>query len=79
MLDNTLIVRTNDLGHGNSHTLNNLPMVLLGGGFGFKMGRYTQVDRVSTTRLSLAIAHAMGHEIESFGLARLRKDGPVVL
>jgi hypothetical protein len=79
MLDNTLIVWTNELGHGNSHTLNNLPMVLVGGGFGFDMGRYTQVDRVSTTRLWLAIAHAMGHQIDTFGLAELCQDGPVIL
>jgi hypothetical protein len=79
MLDNTLIVWTNELGHGNSHTLNNLPMVMVGGGFGFEMGRYTKVERVSTTRLWLAIAHAMGHQIDKFGLAELCKDGPVVL
>ena len=79
MLDNTLIVWTNELGHGNSHTLDNLPMVLVGGGFGFEMGRYTKVDRVSTTRLWLAIAQAMGHQIDTFGLAKLCKDGPVVL
>ncbi len=79
MLDNTLIVWTNELGHGNSHTLDNLPMVLVGGGFGFEMGRYTKVDRVSTTRLWLAIAQAMGHQIDTFGLAKLCQDGPVVL
>ena len=79
MLDNTLIVWTNELGHGNSHSLDNLPMVLVGGGFGFEMGRYTKVDRVSTTRLWLAIAQAMGHQIDTFGLAKLCKDGPVVL
>ena len=79
MLDNTLIVWTNELGHGNSHSLHNLPMVMVGGGFGFEMGRYTTVDNVSTTRLWLAIAHAMGHQIDTFGLAKLCQDGPVVL
>ena len=79
MLDNTLILWTNELGHGNSHTLDNLPMVVVGGGFGFEMGRYTKVDNVPTSRLWLAIAHAMGHEIDAFGLAALCKDGPVVL
>lgn len=79
MLDNTLVVWTNELGHGNSHTLNDLPMVMVGGGFGFEMGRYSKVKRVSTTRLWLAIAHAMGHQIETFGLADLCKEGPVKL
>ena len=79
MLDNTLVVWTNELGHGNSHTLKNLPMVMVGGGFGFEMGRFTKVKKVSTTRLWLAIAHAMGHQIDSFGLAKLCADGPVKL
>jgi hypothetical protein len=79
MLDNTLIVWTNELGHGSSHSLNNLPMVLIGGGFGFEMGRYAKVKRVSTTRLWLAIANAMGHRIDSFGLADLCQDGPIAL
>jgi len=79
MLDNTLVVWTNELGHGNSHTLKNLPMVMVGGGFGFEMGRFTKVKDVSTTRLWMAIAHAMGHQIDSFGLAELCKDGPVKL
>lgn len=79
MLDNTLVVWTNELGHGASHTLNDLPMVMIGGGFGFEMGRYTVVNKVSTTRLWLAIANAMGHRIDTFGLADLCKDGPVLL
>ena len=71
MLDDTLILWTNELGHGNSHSLNNLPMVMIGGGFGFDMGRYVKVKKVSTDRLWLAIAHAMGHHIESFGKPNL--------
>ncbi len=79
MLDNTLVVWTNELGHGASHTLRNLPMVMVGGGFGFDMGRYLKVKSVSTTRLWLAIANAMGHQLDSFGLADLCKDGPILL
>ena len=79
MLDNTLILWTNELGHGNSHSLNNLPMVLVGGGFGFEMGRFAKVNKVSTERLWLAIAHAMGHRIEKFGLPGLHEGGPIEL
>ena len=39
LLDNTLIVWTNELGKGNSHTLDNIPFVLVGGGLDFRMGR----------------------------------------
>ena len=38
LLDNTTIVWTNELGQGNSHTLDNIPFVLIGGGAGFAMG-----------------------------------------
>lgn len=79
MLDNTLILWTNELGHGNSHSLQNLPMVMVGGGFGFDMGRYVQVKRVSTDRLWMSIAHAMGHKIESFGKPNLSKGGALDL
>lgn len=79
MLDNTLIIWSNELGHGNSHSLNNLPMVMVGGGFGFEMGRFAKVDNVSTERLWLAVAHAMGHKIERFGLPELHENGPIEL
>src|SRR6478735_9035833 len=35
LLDNTTIVWTNELGKGNTHTLDNIPFVLVGGGLGF--------------------------------------------
>src|SRR5256714_12617450 len=36
LLDHTLVVWSNELGKGNSHTLDNIPFVLVGGGFGFQ-------------------------------------------
>ena len=79
MLDNTLIVWTNELGHGNSHTLNNLPFVLVGGGFGFDMGRFVKVNKVSTSRLWMSLANAMGHPIDTFGKPELATGGPLTL
>lgn len=79
LLDNTLIVWTNELGKGNSHTLDNIPFVLLGGGFGFKMGRALKFDRVPHNRLHMALAHAVGHRIETFGKADLCQTGPLDL
>ena len=38
MLDNTTVVWTNELGQGNSHTLNNIPFVMVGGGLDFQYG-----------------------------------------
>ena len=79
MLDHTLIVWTNELGKGNSHTLDNIPFVLIGGGFGFKMGRSLNHDRVPHNRLHLALAHAVGHRVETFGKPALCDGGPLNL
>jgi hypothetical protein len=67
LLDNTLIVWTNELGKGNSHTLDNIPFVLVGNGLDFRMGRSLRYSRVPHNRLLLALAHGMGHRIARFG------------
>jgi len=77
LLDHTLIVWTNELGKGNSHTLDNIPFVLVGNGLGFKMGRSLKYPRVPHNRLLLALAHGFGHEIERFGNPDYCSDGPL--
>jgi hypothetical protein len=67
LLDNTLIVWTNELGKGNSHTLDNIPFVLVGNGLDFRMGRSVKYPKLPHNRLLLALAHGMGHRIERFG------------
>ncbi|RYG99537.1 MAG: DUF1552 domain-containing protein [Alphaproteobacteria bacterium] len=67
LLDNTLIVWTNELGQGNSHTLDNIPFVMVGGGADFQMGRSLRYDNVAHNRLLMSIAHGMGHRVKSFG------------
>jgi hypothetical protein len=67
LLDNTLIVWTNELGQGNSHTHENIPFVLIGNGLDFRMGRSLKFPSVPHNRLLLSLAHAMGHRIERFG------------
>jgi len=67
LLDNTLLVWTNELGKGNSHTLDNLPFVLVGNGLDFKMGRSIKYPKVPHNRLLLSLAHGMGHRIKTFG------------
>ena len=80
MLDHTLIVWTNELGKGNSHTLDNIPLVLVGGGGGFKMGRSLALDKAAHNRLWLTIAHALGHtELKTFGKAELCEGGDLAL
>ena len=79
MLDNTLLVWTNELGKGNSHTLNDIPVVLVGGGCGFNMGRSLKWDSVTHNRLWLAIAKAMGHDLPKFGTPSLCEGGALDL
>jgi hypothetical protein len=80
MLDNTLLVWTNELGKGNSHTLDNIPYVMVGGGFGFTMGRSLKFDKAAHNRLWLSIAHAMGHTgLKTFGKAELCEGGDLQL
>jgi hypothetical protein len=78
LLDHTTIVWTNELGEGNSHSRNDIPWVLLGGGLGFATGRAIHCGRVPHNRLLLALAHAMGHTtLERFGNPDFCGDGPL--
>ncbi len=79
LLDNTLIVWTNELGKGNSHTLNDIPFVLVGNGLDFQMGRSLKFKQVPHNRLLLSFAHAFGHEINTFGNPDFCADGPLNL
>jgi hypothetical protein len=80
MLDHTLLVWMNELGKGNSHTLDNIPCVMLGGAPGFQMGRSLHHEKVPHNRLWLSVAHAMGHTgLKSFGKAELSAGGPLAL
>lgn len=79
LLDNTVILWTNELGKGNSHTLDNIPFVLVGGGLGFQMGRSLKLKRVPHNRLLMSLAHGFGHRIKSFGNPDFCGDGPLNL
>ena len=81
MLDHTLVIWTNELGKGNSHTLNHIPFVLAGNGFGFQMGRsyWCGDDNNAHNRLLLSLAHAVGNPLETFGNPALCKEGPLDL
>ncbi|MEI8022012.1 MAG: DUF1552 domain-containing protein [Schlesneria sp.] len=77
LLDNTLIVWTNELGKGNSHTLDNIPFVLVGNGLDFKMGRSLKFGRVPHNRFLMSLAHGFGHRIERFGNPDFCTVGPL--
>jgi hypothetical protein len=77
LLDNTTIMWTNELGKGNSHTLDNIPFVLVGGGLGFKTGRSLKFPRVPHNRLLISLAHGFGHRIDKFGNPDFCAGGPL--
>lgn len=79
LLDNTVIVWTNELGKGNSHTLDNIPFVLVGNGLDFKMGRSLKLPKVPHNRLLLSLAHGFGHRITKFGNPEYCGAGPLSL
>lgn len=79
LLDNTLIIWTNELGEGNSHTLHDIPFVLIGNGLDFKMGRSLKFAHVPHNRLLLSLAHGFGHRINKFGNGDFCGQGPLPL
>ncbi len=79
LLDSTLIVWTNELGKGNSHTLDNIPFVAVGSAPGFRMGRAVKFSRVPHNRLLMSLAHGFGHRITRFGNPDFCGDGPLSL
>jgi hypothetical protein len=77
LLDHTTVIWTNELGKGNSHTRDDIPFVMVGGGLGFKMGRAMKFDSVPHNRLLLSITEAMGYPEKSFGNPDYCGDGPL--
>jgi hypothetical protein len=69
LLDNTLVFFGNPLGDGNAHRKVDLPLMLAGGKWAFKTGRYLNFAGKPHGQLLVSIAHAMGVEIPSFGNA----------
>ncbi len=68
VLDNTLIVWASEVSRGNSHSLNDIPYLLLGNAGGsLKSGRFLEYKNQSNCDLLHAIVSAFGVEQETFG------------
>jgi hypothetical protein len=67
LLDNTLVVWVNELGKGNSHTRNNVPYVVAGGGGKWRTGRYLTFDDDPHNNFLVSLCQAMGVETDTFG------------
>lgn len=77
MLDHTTIVWVNELGKGNSHTLDDLPIVIIGGEASKNPGFHKVGEKVPHNRLLLTLAHSMGHQIQTFGEKKWCTEGPL--
>lgn len=77
LLDNTLVIWTNELGKGNTHLLDNIPFVLAGNGLDFRMGRSVKCGEVPHNRLLMSLAHGFGHHLERFGNPDFCAGGPL--
>ena len=78
LLDHTTIVWTNELGEGNSHSRDDIPWVLVGGGLGFATGRALEFPGVPHNRFLITLAHAMGHtSLVRFGNPDHCGEGPL--
>ena len=69
LFDNTLIFFGNPLSDGNAHRKVDLPLMLAGGKWHFKSGRYVNFGSKPHGQLLVSIAHAMGVEVATFGNA----------
>jgi hypothetical protein len=68
MLDNTAVVWGNELGKGNTHTRNNIPLVIAGGCGGFfRTGRHLTFNGAAHSNLLVSLGQAMGLGIDTFG------------
>ncbi len=67
LLDNTTIIWTNELGKGNSHTRDDIPFVMIGGGLDFRFGEAHDFGHVAHNRLLMSILEGFGMPEQSFG------------
>ncbi len=78
MLDNSLVIWVNELGKGNNHRYDDIPVVLAGNLQGVMNcdGRHVQLGNRSSNDLLITILHAFGYQENVFGVPGLC-SGPI--
>ena len=76
LLDNTLVVWTNELGKENTHLLDNIPFVLAGNGLDYKLGRAIRYPEVTHNRLLMALAFELRPSDRAFWQSRFLRRRP---
>lgn len=67
VLDNTLLIWGSEVSLGTSHTHDNMPLLVAGGSWAFRTGRYLQYQGNSHADLLVSILNAMGVSDTTFG------------
>jgi hypothetical protein len=67
VLDNTLLFWGNEVSMGTTHTHDNMPFLVAGGGWAFRTGRYLKYTGASHADLLISLLNAMGVEQTVFG------------
>ena len=78
MLDNTVVLWINEQGNGDTHSRDNIPVVLAGSGGGyFRTGRYLDFGGLAHNDLFVSVLNAMGDEsVTTFGIDEIC-NGPL--
>ena len=72
LLDNSIVLWVNEMGKGDSHDHNDVPIILAGGGGVLKVGHHIKFGVRSTNDLLITLCHAMGQpQVTTFGIPEL--------
>lgn len=78
LLDNCLVLAHSDCSNANTHSVENLPIMLAGKAGGrVRTGLHVRGEGEASTRVSLTVQQAMGMPAERFGTGRNEVDRPV--
>lgn len=67
VLDNTLVLWGNEVALGYTHSHENMPFLMAGGGWHFRTGRYVTYSNASHNDLLVSVLNAMGVPATTFG------------
>jgi hypothetical protein len=78
LLDHSLALGYSDTGWAKVHSIDNIPMILVGGANGrHKGGSHFKVAAEPVTRVSLTIQQMMGLPVGSFGVQNMATNKPI--
>ena len=68
MLDQSIVVLCSEVSDGNTHSFDNIPFVIAGGGGGIlRTGRLLSYEKEPHAKLWISLAQAMGADLNEFG------------